>query len=192
MLDEELQEDFFSSQSGPPDAKQSLFFGEDDDDDDDDEVVVVRDESPKKEEANGTLKRTSTSTQENGHAIKRPRNQIDEPNTPSSSHQASLIPDTPPSEKEQVWDKRFVGTFIVSAWSLSKGSNYVRQGDQIRIERQRPKVAGQETLAKQATKPSLKSGKKQTKLTFKTAPIASKKAKAKEDYIVRFSNMRGK
>jgi len=179
MLDEELQEDFFSSQSEPVKAEptSSLFFGDDDDDDDDEQVVEVKKEKKIESPPIASAKRVSSKT--NGsQPSKRPRKHSEDL---ASSH-----------AKDAPWERRFVGTFIVQAWSLSKGSNYVQQGDRVQIQRQKPKPAGQQQQAQG------KNGKgasvvksKQTKLVFNTAAATPKKAKVKEDYVVRFSNIRG-
>lgn len=86
-----------------------------------------------------------------------------------------------------------IGHFCVAGWSLSKGKGYAEQGARVTIVREKPKQA---TTSK-AAPPPVKTNKKQTKLAFgggssiKAAPAASKAAKQKEDYVVRFSNMRG-
>jgi DNA repair protein RAD5 len=94
------------------------------------------------------------------------------------------------------WTRRYIGSFIISAWSLSKGTSYIQQGDAVAITRQKPKAAAPPAPAKGTAAKAGKGAKggKQTKLSFgKAAPAPPPKApkKMKEDYIVRFNNMRG-
>lgn len=197
MSDDEDDQNFFSSQ--PAEASpavshhQTLFFGDEDEDEEDvDEVKVVSQKQvPPKPSA---LKRSSVNGTDHDDRLKRVRVQSEEV-TPALSRQASTISDTSSEGETSNWDKRFIGTFIIPAWSLSKGSNYVQQGDRIKIVRQKPKQAGQQTPVKQG-KNGMGGpvGNKQTKLTFGSAggAMPTKKAKVKEDYVVRFSNMRGK
>lgn len=103
------------------------------------------------------------------------------------------------SESFGEWDRRYIGNFVISAYSLSKGSNYVQQGDRVLIQRQKPKPAGTGTGSGASGNTgggnrlsTAANAKKQMKLSFGAAtPASSKKGKVKEDYIVRFSNQRG-
>lgn len=184
---EELQDDFFSSQSESVkvEPKQSLFFDDDDDEDDD-----VKKSEIKVEEASQVSAAPSSSAKRcNSHQdekpVKRPRKNSEDDAFPYAAT------NTQP-KMEAHWDRRFVGTFIVQAWSLSKGSNYVQQGDKIFVQRQKPKVAGQSlNNGKSASKSNGTVKSKQTRLVFNTAAATPKKAKVKEDYVVRFSNSRG-
>lgn len=103
----------------------------------------------------------------------------------------ATLPNAPPRPQ---WDRRYVGNFCIAGWALSKGKGYVNQGDKITIQRQKPKVTA---AAQQASKPP---PKKQAKLAFGGKAASSKggassgsngKSKQQEDYVVRFSNMRG-
>ena len=88
---------------------------------------------------------------------------------------------------------------MLSAWSLSKGSSYVKPGDGVRIFRPRKKQSATDTnkSTSKLTNGSIKKGK-QTTLNFGGASAgpsnffsSKQKPKEKEDFIVRFSNMRG-
>jgi DNA repair protein RAD5 len=95
------------------------------------------------------------------------------------------------------WDRRYIGNFVISAYSLSKGSNYVQQGDRVLIQRQKPKMpnaANVKGYASNGKTIAAGSARKQTKLAFGPSAAGAaggKKAKVKEDYIVRFSNTKG-
>ncbi|CAO1633738.1 unnamed protein product [Sympodiomycopsis kandeliae] len=115
----------------------------------------------------------------------------------SRSKSIEIVPDDDDEAGPSVpalpeWSKKYVGNFCVAGWALSKGRGYVDQGDQITIQRQRPKQANNNSSAKAPQK-------KQTKLAFggkansSTGASANSNGKAKqqEDYVVRFSNMRG-
>lgn len=94
-------------------------------------------------------------------------------------------------KKYGAWPDRFIGNFVISAYSLSKGRNYVKQGDRVLIQRQTPKVA-KHSEENKAAGPVV--GRKQTTLSFGSTPSSSnskKTKKVKEDYIVRFANKKG-
>jgi hypothetical protein len=183
--DEELQEDFFSSQSESVklEPKQSLFFGDDEDEEEDEKPQKngVKVEAALQVSAAPSVKRTSDA--EDIKPVKRPRKQSEDDIVP-------YFPSTH-SRQETQWDRRFVGTFIVQAWSLSKGSNYVQQGDKIFVQRQKPKVANQSMSNGKSAKGNAAVKSKQTRLVFNTTAATPKKAKVKEDIVVRFSNSRG-
>lgn len=117
----------------------------------------------------------------------------------ASAHPRSPTPD--PRLRHDAFDRRFLGTFVLSAWSLSKGSSYVKPGDPVRIFRPRKKPTATESSAKSATSKLTNGGVKkgkQTTLNFggsagnSSGFFGSKqKSKEKDDFIVRFSNMRG-
>ncbi|SPO20500.1 related to RAD5 - DNA helicase [Ustilago trichophora] len=117
---------------------------------------------------------------------------------PHTKRPRSPTPD--PRLRHDAFDRRYLGTFVLSAWSLSKGSSYVKPGDAVRIFRPRKKNSTAETAAKPASKLTnggVKKGK-QTTLNFGGASAGNgsffgskQKSKEKEDFIVRFSNMRG-
>jgi DNA repair protein RAD5 len=191
MSDAEEQQDFFSSQPGPSskEPRPALFFDDDEEEEEEeDEVLMVEEKVDEKSKASLTANgKRDNGIQQPSKPNKRLRRGSGEAGD-GGSRQASVISDSPPLAE---WDKRFIGTFIIEAWSLSKGSNYVQQGDKVRISRQKPKVASQQG-ASTSSKGGSMIGKKQTKLSFGPAPTSSsKKAKVKEDYVVRFSNMRG-
>ncbi|EST06724.2 SNF2-related [Kalmanozyma brasiliensis GHG001] len=144
----------------------------------------------------------SDSTQAvNGHAKKLKRSSP----SPAISVQSKSPPrrrsPTPdPRLRHDAFDRRFLGTFVLSAWSLSKGSSYVKPGDAVRIFRPRKKQPAPETSkpASKLTNGGIKKGKQST-LNFGGSASAGsgsffgskQKSKEKEDFIVRFSNMRG-
>lgn len=96
------------------------------------------------------------------------------------------------SVRPPVFDRRFIGTFIVPAWSLSKGSSYIQQGDRVLVTRQKPKSFTSHAAA-DGKKSTGKVQPKQAKLMFVSKPQApvAKKPKEKVDVIVRFTNVRG-
>lgn len=178
MLDEELPEDVFSSQSEPVKVKQvqSLFFG----DDDDDGEKEVGEDMKKEEVDSPAIASTKRASSEASYS------------QPSKRLRKASEDTAPSHTRDAPWDRRFVGTFIVQAWSLSKGSNYVKQGDRVQIQRQKPKPPGQQQQSQGKNGKTVSAVKsKQTRLVFNTAAATPKKAKVKEDYVVRFSNMRG-
>ncbi|PWN46387.1 hypothetical protein IE81DRAFT_319294 [Ceraceosorus guamensis] len=110
--------------------------------------------------------------------------------TPRGS--ASPVPVITPT-RSPVFKRRFIGTFIVPAWSLSKGASYIQQGDRILVTRQKPKSFA-DAATSNGKKTSGKAQPKQAKLMFgssKTQSPIAKKPKEKEDVIVRFTNLRG-
>jgi DNA repair protein RAD5 len=156
MADDEEQQDFFSSQ--PDTVKeqqqepQALFFGDDDDADEVEEVKV--------HSSNSKRINSSGHTEEHRKRLRRESSEAS-----GSSNVSRQGPIRASSPAEGVWDKRLIGTFIVQAWSLSKGSNYVQQGDKVQIQRQKPKVATGQVISANAGKGG-KVGKKQTTLAF--------------------------
>ncbi|GAC99576.1 DNA repair protein rad5 [Pseudozyma hubeiensis SY62] len=108
-------------------------------------------------------------------------------------------PTPDPRLRHDAFERRYLGTFVLSAWSLSKGSSYVKPGDGVRIFRPRKKQPAADTTksTSKLTNGGVKKGK-QTTLNFGGAAGGSgsffgskQKSKDKEDFIVRFSNMRG-
>ncbi|CDS00525.1 related to RAD5-DNA helicase [Sporisorium scitamineum] len=114
----------------------------------------------------------------------------------SPPRRRSPTPD--PRLRHDAFDRRYLGTFVLSAWSLSKGSSYVKPGDGVRIFRPRRKPAPDTSKPiSKLTNGGVKNGK-QTKLNFGGASAgpsnlfsSKQKSREKEDFIVRFSNMRG-
>lgn len=80
-----------------------------------------------------------------------------------------------------MWERRYLGTFVLSAYSMVKGSEYVHAGDRVVIGRRKKPTA-------HAREPPNKQTKLATK-TKKATPPA--RAKARQDNVVRFSNVRG-
>ncbi|PWN31852.1 uncharacterized protein FA14DRAFT_162702 [Meira miltonrushii] len=103
----------------------------------------------------------------------------------NKSNQSIRLPTSLNEQSRDGWHYRFIGSFVVSAYSLSKGRNYAKQGDRVRIERQTPKGAKPSENGNGRTSNGI--GKKQTTLSFG----GTKPKKVKEDYIVRFVNMKG-
>ena len=180
-MSDDVQEDFFSSQTqaSSREHQPSLFFGDDDDDDHDEDERAAGGQAPGWGQT-GT-KRIAANGDTASEPSKRSRGS-------SSEVLRTEKRSSPDGTALGQWDKRFIGTFIIPAWSLSKGANYVQQGDKVRILRQKPKTSNQKTHSK-PQKGSMGGAKKQAKLNFTAAP--SKKPKVKEDYVVRFSNMSG-
>ncbi|EPQ29038.1 uncharacterized protein PFL1_03328 [Pseudozyma flocculosa PF-1] len=98
------------------------------------------------------------------------------------------------------FERRYLGTFVLSAWSMSRGTGYVQPGDLVKIFRPRRKhptsPAGPAAKSKSTSSGAKKA--KQTTLSFGSSSGggvgvggAKSKGKEKEDYIVRFSNMKG-
>ncbi|CCF51296.1 uncharacterized protein UHO2_00721 [Ustilago hordei] len=145
------------------------------------------------ETSNGTVKRLKRSS----------------PSPPTQATDSPKIPPRPrsptpdPRLRHDAFDRRYLGTFVLSAWSLSKGSSYVKLGDCVRIFRPRRKPPSLEPPTKSTNNSKLTNGGtkkgKQTTLNFNSQSsnrsssfFASKaKSKEREDFIVRFSNMRG-
>lgn len=69
------------------------------------------------------------------------------------------------ADTETVWHRRYLGTFVICGYSMTKGSGYLQQGERVRIQR-----------------------KSKTK---SASPAKGARAKARPDYVVRFSNARG-
>ncbi|WFC98467.1 DNA helicase rad5 [Malassezia yamatoensis] len=63
------------------------------------------------------------------------------------------------------WKRRYLGTFVFSAYSMTKGSDYIQPGDRVLIQRK--------------------------KKTAKSVGRGAARARERPDYVVRFSNMRG-
>ncbi|TKY91034.1 hypothetical protein EX895_001033 [Sporisorium graminicola] len=108
-------------------------------------------------------------------------------------------PTPDPRLRHDAFERRYLGTFVLSAWSLSKGSSYVQPGDGVRIFRPRKKTATEPSKStSKLMNGGVKNGK-QAKLNFGGGASAGsssffgskQKSKDKEDFIVRFSNMRG-
>lgn len=184
-----------SPQKGPSAPPRALFRGDDEDEDEDD-VEYDRNRLEDQREANegdvvGTLRTNGKRAHESKAESDAKRVRIQSTPMYRDLSQASGSSSSSSSSHSGVrdfgqWQRRLLGTFIVPAWSLSKGPNYIQQGDKVLIQRQKPKP-----LQTQASPKVAKAGKKQTTLSFGSAAASTKKAKQKEDYIVRFSNMRG-
>ncbi|CBQ68225.1 related to RAD5-DNA helicase [Sporisorium reilianum SRZ2] len=120
--------------------------------------------------------------------------------SPSSRQPPRRRSPTPdPRLRHDAFERRYLGTFVLSAWSLSKGSSYVQPGDGVRIFRPRKKAPPAESTKSTSkfTNGGVRNAK-QTKLNFGGASAgpsnffgSKQKSKDKEDFIVRFSNMRG-
>lgn len=63
------------------------------------------------------------------------------------------------------WKRRYLGTFVLSAYSMTKGSDYIQPGDRVLIQRKK--------------KPAKVSGR------------GGARARERPDYVVRFSDLRG-
>lgn len=191
---EEVEQKDAAESSRGAGVKRQLFRGDeaDDDDeygpsaeedDDDMELVEVKNES----------KAVKAESKPNGASSKRRR--LD--SVASSSGDIEYVATgsaSKASERLDDWDKRYIGNFIISAWSLSKGTGYITHGDKVAITRQKPRAAA---APAPIVPPKSKGKGKQTKLNFgggggsvKAKPAKAQKP-AKEDYIVRFCNMRG-
>ncbi len=200
--DEEVAEaassDFFSTQidtQAKPAPRQKVKS-------DDEEFVPTAPSQPNGDRSSSPFepqrKRVSEAahvTSTNGN-VKRLRSSSSSP-APEATRKRSPSPD--PRLRHDAFDRRFLGTFVLSAWSLSKGSSYVKPGDPVRIFRPRKKPLPAETSSKASklTNGGVKKTKQAT-LNFggaassPTSFFASKqKSKDKSDFIVRFSNMRG-
>lgn len=67
----------------------------------------------------------------------------------------------------EAWRRRYLGTFVLSAYSMTKGSDYIAPGDRVLILRK--------------------------KKAEKAAPKGKgPRTRERPDYVVRFSNMRGR
>ncbi|SPO21420.1 related to RAD5 - DNA helicase [Ustilago trichophora] len=131
---------------------------------------------------------------------KRLKNSSPSPAAEATRTKRPRSPTPDPRLRHDAFDRRYLGTFVLSAWSLSKGSSYVKPGDAVRIFRPRKKSSTAEIAAKSTSKLTnggIKKGK-QTTLNFGGASAGTssffgskQKSKEKEDFIVRFSNMRG-
>lgn len=206
--DDEGGPDFFSST--PPAAQLSqpaglsLFRGDDDEEDDRDEddgpggtpaLMETSMRSPKRARLDDGSRPAVLDSLLETPAMSRA-------SSASSAASGSSGSSSSSSARIGEWDRRYIGNFVTSAWSLSKGSNYIKPGDHVLIQRQKPKVAAAATHQQQSQPPGkgaskagpggAGNGKKQSKLVFGAqAPAPARKAKQKEDYIVRFSNTRG-
>ena len=87
--------------------------------------------------------------------------------TPSPSARTSG-----PSE----WHRRYLGTFVLSVYSMTKGHGYLHAGERVLIERKKKTNEGR--------------APKQAKLSF-GGRGGARGASARPDNVVRFSNMRG-
>lgn len=169
--------DFFSSTPSQssrslPHSQQLFLGGESDEEDDNNEKTLDAPDAPER-------KRRRIDDDTTTGAVLHPP-----PITRSASDVSASS-----SVQAGEWDRRYIGNFVISAWSLSKGPNYIQPGDRILIQRQKPKAPTVTTPQKPAAKGTMK---KQTKLSFgATSQANSKKTKVKEDYVVRFSNVRG-
>lgn len=119
---------------------------------------------------------------------------------PPTARKAPRSPSPDPRLCHDPFDRRYLGTFVLSAWSLSKGSSYVKPGDPVRIFRppKKPPSDPPKSTGSNLTNRGIKKGKQSTlnfgSTTSSTSSsfFASKqKSKEKKDFIVRFSNMRG-
>lgn len=77
----------------------------------------------------------------------------------------SSTPSLAPSAADAAWKRRYLGTFVLSAYSMTKGRDYIQPGDRVLIQRKK--------------KPTKTSGR------------GASRVREREDYVVRFSNMRG-
>lgn len=69
---------------------------------------------------------------------------------------------------EESWRRRYLGTFVLCGYSMTKGSDYIHAGDRVLIQRK----------AKATAKPKGTRGR-------------GGKKQDRADYVVRFSNTRG-
>lgn len=156
-----------------PDKADRLFIGSDDDEEEGtlDSIIPSR-------------KRKLSDQDKSLHSAEQ------QPQGPLPSAAGPSNSSTPEPAPEPQWSRRYIGHFCIAGWSLSKGKGYAEQGAKVSIVRQKPK---QQTVATKPKQPP----KKQTKLSFGNAATPAKassnsaKPKHVEDYVVRFSNMRG-
>ncbi|KAN0060342.1 DNA helicase rad5 [Thecaphora frezii] len=132
-------------------------------------------------------------------ALKRPRSSIPPTSSPPAAASGRAGKKRSSAVQHDRFERRYIGTFVLSAWSMSKGTGYVQPGDAVRIFRPRKKIAStQAATGAKGGKPATGGAKKTRQTTLNFGPAASgslvgvrSKAKEKEDYIVRFGNMRG-
>ena len=74
------------------------------------------------------------------------------------------------------WHRRYLGTFVLSVYSMTKGHGYLHAGERVLIERKKKTNEGR--------------APKQAKLSF-GGRGGARGASARPDNVVRFSNMRG-
>ena len=114
----------------------------------------------------------------------------------SSSPADSVKSDEPPMKKRRlssanhyalnVSDPMFIGSIIIhNAWSTTRGTGYVKSGDEIIIERDEL----EEEVPRQ--KPKGKGATKQLSISAMIKGQAAKPARRKQDFIVRLTNKRG-
>lgn len=182
-----LSQNTTSAPPGPSDAPASsgsrpgapLFFSQDDDSDPEVEELIPPRTAKKRRLSPASSPVAAATSRKQEHA---PRSSAESLSPGSRAASLQVVDD------ELDWSRRFLGTFFLTGWSTSKGSSYIQPGDGVRIERQRPKPP------KPPPQANGKKGGKQTKLNFGGAGVSGLgkgKAKEKEDYLVRFSNMRG-
>jgi len=68
-------------------------------------------------------------------------------------------------DAETAWHRRYLGTFVLCGYSMTKGAGYLQHGEQVLIQR-KPKTKG-------------------------ATSVRGSRAKVRPDYVVRFSNARG-
>lgn len=118
----------------------------------------------------------------------------------SSSPAFSIKSDDPPSKRRRLSSTSefpcidskpmYVGSIIVSnAWSTTRGTGYVKPGDEINIERDEQVEIANAKLPQKRSKH--KPATKQLSISAMLKPQAAKPAKKKQDYVVRLTNKRG-
>lgn len=199
VADQEEGDDFFSTQLADQKVKRPARATVNSDEKDFQPSTLSSLSSPPSETV---YKRSppSDDVQASNGPAKRPKKSWSTPasvaTTKSAPRHCSPTPD--PRLRHDAFDRRYIGTFVLSAWSLSKGSSYVKPGDAVRIFRPRKKHATAEPkIASKLTNGGMQKAK-QTTLNFRGASAgptnfftSKQKSKEKEHFIVRFSNMRG-
>ncbi|PWN49493.1 hypothetical protein IE53DRAFT_380504 [Violaceomyces palustris] len=180
-----------------------LFLDHEDDDENDADFCELSSPPPRQ---HAERKRASPQPVRNGAALgpsnANKRARLDTSQEPPSSRSESPHPRTDRAESRSEsppnhdrFERRFLGTFVLSAWSMSKGTGYIKIGDSVKIVRKKQSQKQRTFITVQPSKSGLPPKRaKQTTLSFgSTAQGSSTKArtKEKEDYIVRFSNLRG-
>ena len=115
-----------------------------------------------------------------------PRQSVDEP----PPKRRKLSP-APPSAFDHALEPIYLGCFLVdNAWSTVKGTGYIKQGEEIRIERDEPDKPPA-PIPKKPAKDKGNGGKKQLTIASMLRPVPVKPTKKKQDSVVRITNNRG-
>jgi DNA repair protein RAD5 len=94
---------------------------------------------------------------------------------------------TPTPSPPGPWSRKYIGSLGVEGWAIASGTNLVKAGDPLIIERQNPKSATSKSSSNKVSQTSIK-----TKLAAPPSRFPIQSKQGKQHMLVRFTTMSGR